>query len=323
MNRGIVSGRIFYPDGKPASNIYVKIAGVFGDNGRIQIKGITRSIGAGQTDSTAEGYSGADGRFSIPFIWSGAEFAEGLSVISIHLTALNKISGTSTVWGRIQVRGFLYKDLQNLLSSSSPILSNTDLNYYAPSLKSAIKKYLGSRFWNSALLTTESWILVGAAAIVLKPYTQSETGLNFETMPAPEFETPFSNNNTTEKKCSCTNKNTVVQEQNIAEGWEGDNESFTVRSVLIHLKTHHQITDEISRVLNCCVDPDFFIRRCDFVTKRKITGSVLWSPLSKTVTIITCINGRKTICTYNYTVLNSQLILKHKNCYLKKLTCSV
>jgi hypothetical protein len=317
MNRGLVRGLVFYADGKRASNIYIKIKRVDGDLGRIRIKGAPPY-------GDAETRTDSNGKFVIPFLWEGSDFTEGL-VITISLVAFNIIitssnSDATTASGSLEVRGYLFKDIKNLLRSSSPLLSNVDLQAYAPDLQYAIKRLLSGRFWNSALISTESWVMLGAGALYLNGSQQE-----FEL--APEFETPnYSSKQPTSssQKCSCSNESSSAQamQADPGIGWERDNESFTKRSAELHLKNHYRINDTVQQIINCCVDTDFYSRRCDFITTKNIKGTVMWSQLTKHVTILLCIDGKKSICWYNYFISKGQLNLRHIKCLKQSGKCN-
>jgi hypothetical protein len=108
-----------------------------------------------------------------------------------------------------------------------------------------------------------------------------------------------------------------------AAGWENDNESFAVRAAEFHLKNQYHLTDTIQKVINCATDPDFYIRRCDFITANKITGSVMWSPARKQVDITVCVKGKKLLCWYDYFVgLDGNLYLKNRKCSGKTKPCN-
>src|SRR5215467_12960878 len=114
MNRGLITGRVFYANGRSASNIYVKITSVDFGNGSIQVIGDKQSQG-NFTWRSPESTTDARGRFSIPFFWSGSEFAEDVTNITINIVAFNNPVGNSTASGRFQVSGYLFKDIQALL----------------------------------------------------------------------------------------------------------------------------------------------------------------------------------------------------------------
>jgi hypothetical protein len=142
----------------------------------------------------------------------------------------------------------------------------------------------------------------------------------------PEFEIPGKNKNQSSQsnQCSCQQGTKTDKESSgdPATGWEGDNESFTKRSAELHLKNHFRLNDTIKQVNNCCVDPDFFTRKCEFVTSGNLKGAVLWSPLNKQATIMLCIKGQRHICWYEYFIQKGQLHLRHKKCLKKPTPCS-
>lgn len=122
--------------------------------------------------------------------------------------------------------------------------------------------------------------------------------------------------------CQCNSEvRNGSMEGDVASGWEADNESFTKRSAEVYLKDMKS-RDTIQKITNCCIDPDFFMRKCEFVTAKNIRGKVLWMPFNKQVIVYACINGQKIICWYDYFVRAGKLVFRNKKCLSKKIACS-
>src|SRR5438105_661327 len=106
MNNGLVTGTIFYPSGKRASNVIVNLTSVLFGSGPIPISGTKHSEGGfswRSTDATTD----SNGRFTVPFFWSGAEFASDISTITINLVAFNNRNGATTASKKWSIRGYL------------------------------------------------------------------------------------------------------------------------------------------------------------------------------------------------------------------------
>ena len=106
-------------------------------------------------------------------------------------------------------------------------------------------------------------------------------------------------------------------------GWEKDNESFTVHTANYHINNFYRVNDRVQKVYSCCVDPDFFFHKCEFITANNVKGSVVWWPMSKKAGISVCINGQKNVCWYDYHVdPRGQLILQNRSCLKNPYSCS-
>ena len=155
-------------------------------------------------------------------------------------------------------------------------------------------------------------------------FQEQEFGNEYELLPELEMVVSNTNQSPESRRCSCQSEiqSNKTDSGDPAMGWEGDNESFTKRSAEFHLRRHFQINDQVQRVYNCCVDIDFFTRRCEFITVGAIKGVVSWSPFSKQVSIIVCVKGQKKLCWYEYFVRKGQLFLRHKKCLNKTIRCN-
>ncbi len=180
---------------------------------------------------------------------------------------------------------------------------------------------------------------LGQNNVPLKKFIESKLkgGKNFEWLPSLEINSNSRAQNSAKNQAWQMEKKNTNQPSDArkvpvqskppvngdpASGWEGDNESFTKRSTEFHLKNHYRITDSVQKISDCCTDIDFYIRRCNFITTGNIRGAVLWSPLTKQVTILICIKGKKSICWYNYYVHKGQLYLRHLKCLKQAGSCN-
>lgn len=172
-NRGIVVGSVFKPNGKAARGASVFIKRITGPSGLLFI------------DKQIETNSNLLGDFILPFVWSGADFADDLSIIEITLGAYtedsysykeggSKITSSDvTAKSIVNIRGVLKRDVEGLVkivSTSNPADGLGDAADFYIEIASAIKKWESLvPFWKtSQMWTTENWIILGGTNIYLR-----------------------------------------------------------------------------------------------------------------------------------------------------------
>jgi hypothetical protein len=150
MNLGLIVGKVLKPEGDeavPEGEVYVKK--ILGGGGK-QIG----FIGPQGQKQMAHVDVDSDGTFQLPFGWSGAEFAEDLSVVNISLyggwTETTKPSSRVTIdrtlsHGYVTFRGYLIENVSCRIGLALPdVQSVQGLAEFAKSLIEAYRKVRGS-----------------------------------------------------------------------------------------------------------------------------------------------------------------------------------
>jgi hypothetical protein len=167
MNRGLIVGNVF-KDGIPVSGVDVIM------------RRITTSEGLLDVEINNEGLTNSKGQFAIPFGWYGDQFADTLLWMEIILIAIKKHRTTPlTSWyetGKATIRGYLIRDVESLfgvavtnISDAVQQQNDADLLTFTTSFKKHWGKMsvVLSRY-RTAVLSTESWMIIGAGNIYIK-----------------------------------------------------------------------------------------------------------------------------------------------------------
>ena len=120
-NKGLVVGRVFGPTGALVVNAQVQLRNVHGGQPLI-----FREPG-----KFPEGATDKRGRFALPFVWQGAEFASDVDVIWYSVIAYTERTlhgrppmthSETLLHGKAQMRAYLVRNVQSLFNQgpSSP-----------------------------------------------------------------------------------------------------------------------------------------------------------------------------------------------------------
>ena len=168
MNRGLIVGKVYRPNGKGAGDAVVSIARIYGGSGLLGIQSIYRK-------------SDSDGNFALPFLWSAADiFSKDTTFIFANIVAYTEVvteRGLTTYWtmtahATTEVRCVFMRDAIGQLSMiTNTFDSMPEIADSAISLATALKNWSGLvPFWKTNLLTTEGYLIVGAGNIYLQAY---------------------------------------------------------------------------------------------------------------------------------------------------------
>jgi hypothetical protein len=168
VNRGVVVGKVFDAQGRPAKSAYVAIYQVTGNSGRALLE-------IEKFDARAD----SKGSFKVPFLWKPTDWASDLSTVYIRTVAYTEEGdllrdGSSRQTANIAqwIKGYVVRDiLQPInIASGNPFESVPDLADFAIGIGQALAHYKDLvPFWKvSQVASTEGWVIGAGAYLYLR-----------------------------------------------------------------------------------------------------------------------------------------------------------
>jgi hypothetical protein len=165
MSIGMIAGQVLGRTGAPAPGATIAL---------------TRAVSAEGNDLGAMGPKGEkkfiygtvrkNGRFQIPFVWSGTEIAGALLGPTLYITAFTEQGGWTNAKATVPARGYLIKDVLTLSQSfMSTFGSVPEIADFGVDIVNTIKGYSPTPLWKTtSLWTTESWVIAAGAYVHLR-----------------------------------------------------------------------------------------------------------------------------------------------------------
>jgi hypothetical protein len=169
MNAGLIIGYVFDQGGDTIDEAEVRLLEVraISGAGKVEITGPkVTDFGSPITETDSDGY------FELPFAWSGADIGAALGKTNLSLAASKDIrygSQKTTYITRQRITGYLVKNALAAGGLTTSIFDSIpDLLNFAKDLIDSYRKMKAHPLFNTAILTSEGWLILSGTNLVIK-----------------------------------------------------------------------------------------------------------------------------------------------------------
>jgi hypothetical protein len=168
MNAGIIVGYVLDPSGDSIDEADVRLLEVRGLSGagKVEITGTKNSdFGSPMTETNSDGY------FQLHFAWSGTDIGAAMAKTNLSVVASKNVrrgNQSNNYVSRQRITGYLIKDIPGAGGLTTSAFDGIpELLTFTKDLIDSYRKMKTHPLFNTAMLTSESWLILSATHFVI------------------------------------------------------------------------------------------------------------------------------------------------------------